>query len=406
MDDNNLYHPHSNPEPAAPNSEGVSQNVASEPSGDDFIHTNGDSWGIGAEPAHTTPNTVGIKPSSPPISPYNPMGNGHHASSSSRQHSPARSKSPGSTSIRSWGSGKRQSVVASPPPQVHDYNHPPPARSIYDPPIIPPSQRTASPSVMSIRSTTSKNAYDAYIPSNGTDAFAARDRSMSNASLLSVSSSTHDPYAPSLYPQSRQQSVDDTIHGAAFQNGSSDHSFTPSSYGSQVLSTGPRPTHTPYAPSPSLLGTNDPLGRASARIPVISFGFGGRIVTCFHGSSSLNTGFDVALSSRPSTDIHFRVLNKVIPESALDASSAQFPGPLFSDPGTPSTSIIGSGAAAQTKAKKARVIKYLEERAEEISQGIGYLQQGNTDGQNAQAKHVLVKLLKVMVENDGRLSGR
>lgn len=396
------------PGPIEPTLEDISQAVDTEIPGDEFSRAYGESLEANqSEPTQIIPSNVDTKPPSPHAQTYHPVGNGHSSNPSSRQQSPVRAKSPGSTSIRSWGSGKRQSVIASPPPpQAYDYSHPPAARSMYDPPVIPPSQRTASPSVMSVRSIASVNAYDSYGSSNGLDSLANRDRSMSNASLLSVSSSVHDPYAPSLHSQSRQQSVDDTIHGTAFHPGSSDHSFASTSYGSQVLSTGPRPTHTPYAPSPSLSGTNDPLGRTSARIPVFSFGFGGRIVTCFHGSSSLNTGFDVALSSRPSTDVHFRVLNKVIPESALNPSAAQFPGPLFSDPGTPSTSIIGSGAAAQTKAKKARVIKYLEERAEEISQSIGYLSQGNTESQNAQAKHVLVKLLKVMVEHDGRLSGR
>ena len=405
------YHPQ--PGPAVPVSDGVAQSIDPEVSETVPSQENGEPMGSPQlEPVQTVSDTVESKPSSPPMSPRRALGNGASIHPPSRQQSPVRAKSPGSASIRSWGSGsgsgKRPSVVGSPPPPVHDYSHPAPARSAYDPPVIPPSHRTASPSVMSIRSTTSRSAYDPYAPSiasNGSGPLAARDRSMSNASSLSVSSSVHDPYAPSLYSQSRQQSMDETLHGSIFQPGSVD-SFAPSSYGSQVLSTGPRPTHAPYAPSPSLSGTNDPLGRTSARIPVFSFGFGGRIVTCFHGSSSLNTGFDVALSSRPSTDVHLRVLHKVIPESALNESSAQFPGPLFSDPGTPTASLISTGAAAQTKAKKARVIKYLEERAEEISQGLGYLQQGNTEGQNAQAKHVLVKLLKVMVENDGRLHGR
>lgn len=394
------YQPQS--EPNAPVIESVPENPDPEVPVNEFIHGNGHS--THPEPAQATHDEVDVKPSSRPVSPYHPHGKGYSASPSSRHHSPVRTKSPGSASVRSWGSGKRQSAVASPPPQVPEYNHPPPVRSAYDPPILPPSHRTSSPSVMSIRSSTSKHAYDPYVPSTNADPLAARDRSMSNASLLSVASS-HDPYAPSLHSQSRSQSMDDTIHGTTIHSGSTDHSFASSSYGSQVL-TAPRPTHTPYAPSPSLLGTNDPLGRTSARVPVISFGFGGRLVTCFHGSSSLNTGFDVALSSRPSTDIHLRVLHKVIPESALNASSAQFPGPLFSDPGTPSTSLISTGAATQIKAKKTRVVKYLDERAEEILQGLGYIQQGITEGQSAQAKHALVKLLKVMVENDGRLSGR
>ena len=137
-----------------------------------------------------------------------------------------------------------------------------------------------------------------------------------------------------------------------------------------------------------------------------SFGFGGKLVTCFHGSSALNTGFDVAMSSRASSVIHVHPLHTAIPQSALDTSAATYPGPLFADPGTPTTTLVRAGASAQVKNKKAQVIKYLEERAEEISQGIGYLHQGTIEGSHAEAKLVMIKLIKIMVENDGKLSGR
>ncbi|KAJ6496726.1 Sec23-binding domain of Sec16-domain-containing protein [Mycena vitilis] len=161
---------------------------------------------------------------------------------------------------------------------------------------------------------------------------------------------------------------------------------------------------TVYAPSPSLLGANDPLSRTSSRAPVFSFGFGGKFLTCFHGAS-MNTGFDVALSSRNSTGVNIRQLNKIIPQSALEVSSASFPGPLFSDPGTPTTGLVRTTASTQSKAKKTRLVKYLTDRAEEISQGIGYLHAGSAEGRQAEGKLVLVKLLKILVENDGRLSG-
>ncbi|KAG7092495.1 hypothetical protein E1B28_008846 [Marasmius oreades] len=163
-------------------------------------------------------------------------------------------------------------------------------------------------------------------------------------------------------------------------------------------------THAPYAPSPSLLGTNDPLGRTSAHVPVFSFGFGGRIVTCFHGADKLSTGFDVALASRNSTGVQIRVLNKIIPESALDLSPS-FPGPLFSDPGTPTTGLVRPGASAQIKNKKIRLLKYLSDRAEEISLGLGYLHTGSPEKRQAEGKLVLVQLLKIMIEHDGKLVG-
>ncbi|KAI6099871.1 Sec23-binding domain of Sec16-domain-containing protein [Pisolithus croceorrhizus] len=139
-----------------------------------------------------------------------------------------------------------------------------------------------------------------------------------------------------------------------------------------------------YAPSPSLLGSNDPLGRVSARAPIVSFGFGGKLVP----------GFDVALSSRRTTNITIREVHQVLPEYALEPQAALYPGPLFSDPGSPVTSLVRTGMSSNLKTKKARVIKYLEERAAEMSRGA-----------TSRTKLALVQVLKVMVEHDGVLHG-
>jgi hypothetical protein len=165
-----------------------------------------------------------------------------------------------------------------------------------------------------------------------------------------------------------------------------------------------RPTMTPYAPSPSLMGANDPLGRTSVRIPVFSFGFGGKIVVCFHNEGMLNTGFDVALSSRSSTKVQLRSWKKQIPESVQD-SGAGFPGPLHADPGPPTTRIMKATSSTQAKTKKAQLIKYLSDRIEEITQGLGYQHSGSPEKRMVEGKLILVKLLKIMIENDGRLLG-
>ncbi|KAL0071380.1 hypothetical protein AAF712_001237 [Marasmius tenuissimus] len=217
---------------------------------------------------------------------------------------------------------------------------------------------------------------------------------------------SHDPYAPLRHPRRQMSESDYGSWTPRNDYPSQEASSVPSS----SFSLGPpqdirAPTHTPYAPSPSLLGTNDPLGRTSARVPVFSFGFGGKIVTCFHGADKLSTGFDVALASRNSTGVSIRVLNKVVPESALDLSPSSFPGPLFSDPGTPTSGLVRPGASAQTKSKKTRLLKYLSDRAEEISLGLGYLHTGSPEKRQAEGKLVLVKLLKIMLEHDGKLSG-
>jgi hypothetical protein len=162
-------------------------------------------------------------------------------------------------------------------------------------------------------------------------------------------------------------------------------------------------TNTQYAPSPSLLGSNDPLARTSARAPVVTFGFGGKMVTGFHGMPGLNAGFDVALSSRASSELKVHVLHKLLPASALSSPSSSYPGPLLCDSGTPSLSLVRPSLSAQTKAKKTAIVAYLSSRANEIDQGLGYL--SNLEKRAAQGTLILVKLLKIMVENDGRLLG-
>ncbi|KAJ7155946.1 Sec23-binding domain of Sec16-domain-containing protein [Mycena crocata] len=247
-----------------------------------------------------------------------------------------------------------------------------------------------------------------YLPSNQPPAppTLPRNRSASSGSIYSTSlSSPEQPYAPSLHGHGTQQRSE-TDYGNYVSRYNYSSPGEASAYdlpASQEIIMKPVQA-TAYAPSPSLLGANDPLGRTSSRAPVFSFGFGGKFLTCFHGAS-MNTGFDVALSSRNSTGIHIRQLNKIIPQSALEVSCATYPGPLFSDPGTPTTGLVRTTASTQTKTKKTRLVKYLTDRAEEISQGIGYLHAGSVEGRQAEGKLVLVNLLKVLVENDGRLTG-
>ncbi|KAJ7774593.1 Sec23-binding domain of Sec16-domain-containing protein [Mycena maculata] len=225
-------------------------------------------------------------------------------------------------------------------------------------------------------------------------------------SIYSVAStSPEQPYAPPQYGHGAQQrsESDYGAYVSRYNYGAPNEASPHDPPASQEIIMKPlQPTA--YAPSPSLLGANDPLGRTSSRAPVFSFGFGGKLLTCFHGAS-MNTGFDVALSSRNSTGIQIRQLKNIIPQSALEVSSASYPGPLFSDPGTPTTSLVRTTSSAQSKAKKTKLAKYLTDRAEEISQGIGYLHAGSVEGRQAEGKLVLVNLLKVLVENDGRLSG-
>ncbi|KAG2030125.1 vesicle coat trafficking protein Sec16 mid-region-domain-containing protein, partial [Suillus americanus] len=127
------------------------------------------------------------------------------------------------------------------------------------------------------------------------------------------------------------------------------------------------------------------------------------MIMCFHSSSDLITGYYVALSSHHSTDVRVHVLHKLLPKFALEPSAATYPGPLFSDPGTP-VSIVHTGASSQVKTKKTCIVKYLEDQIEEISCGTTYMSDG-TEKQCTEGKLVLVvKLLKIMVGNDGALT--
>lgn len=229
-----------------------------------------------------------------------------------------------------------------------------------------------------------------------------KSSSPSNSALNSL----EDPYAPTHFQVHRETEYGlstDPNYTSPTQNNLRKPMLT-TTYGHHLPhDVAVAPPYTPYAPSPSLIGSNDPLARTTANIPIVSFGFGGRLVTCFHGADSLNTGFDVALSARNSTSLKIRGLKKFIPESVLDSPGGLYPGPLLSDPGTPTTSIVRTGMSTQTKTKKSRVIKYLDGRGNEIHQGIGYLT--GMEKRKAEGKLVLVKLLKVMVEHDGKLVG-
>ncbi|KAH7341112.1 Sec23-binding domain of Sec16-domain-containing protein [Rhizoctonia solani] len=212
-----------------------------------------------------------------------------------------------------------------------------------------------------------------------------------------------DIYAPRRDSRAREQSEQSDYEGSngytSRYNYSSAEPYQPG---------GKSATPAAYQPTS---GGVDPLGRHDSRAPIISFGFSGRLVSSFPGLSELTGGFDVSLG-RKAAPIQVRTLHKIVPESAVETSSAVFPGPLFSDPGSPtkglvSVSVGGSGA----KTKKAAVLKYLGERAEEIERGLGYLAvdagsaPGPSERSKAEGKLVIVNLLKIMVENEGKLTG-
>lgn len=165
---------------------------------------------------------------------------------------------------------------------------------------------------------------------------------------------------------------------------------------------------TAYAPQDSFTLADDPLGRASEkfkRVPIFSFGFGGKICVAYpilgtgrgaYGGGVLN---EAAVEGDGRT-VWVKPLNEIVPESALKASTTPFPGPTFLDPATPKST---AGAAT----KKAAVLAYLDARATETEHSLGWLR-GKGDDRRFRAeegKAVLMRLLAVMVANEGRLMG-
>jgi len=285
---------------------------------------------------------------------------------------------PSSPSVNGYGSrpGSLRSSLESTRPHIPQYDYPLPVRS------SSPASISSQPGshISSALKSEYGSSYDPYAPSNRTQ----------SATSGTISSVTSDPYTPH-----RQSSE---LQDHASYDPKFGHPDRPSSRTETLLVTSAYPT---YAPSPSLLGTNDPLGRASARIPVLSFGFGGKVVTCFHGADMSSAGFDVALSSRQSREVHIRSLHKLVPQSALEDTAVVYPGPLFGDPGSPTVSLVRSGAPT----RKAKVVKYLEDRITELSSVVAYASTGLLERGRSEGKLALFSLLKVMVENDGKLNG-
>ncbi|KAF9518189.1 hypothetical protein BS47DRAFT_324942 [Hydnum rufescens UP504] len=161
-----------------------------------------------------------------------------------------------------------------------------------------------------------------------------------------------------------------------------------------------------YAPSPSVNAADDL--RSSARIPIFCFGFGGKVASCFHSQLDATAGFDVSFTGRRSSPIQIRLLNKLISPSALEPSTSEFPGPLFTGSSGPAMALVRTTASNTSKSKKASVVKYLAERVEEVQRGLGYLSSARDsviDKRSAEGRAILLKLLSVMVENDGKICG-
>jgi len=325
-----------------------------------------------------------------------------------------------STSPDSTRSSHQSEVVANPQAPYDPYNPANRPRQNTQPSYAEPHQRPSS-----------TTPWDPYAPptSNKTPAKPAQSSYATYVPMQPAGSvngiaappvpNQYDPYAPQQHRSASRQSH--VSYDATYSS--------PPTYGYQPIAPPERAAtlpadldstggyanvlasynQGPYAPSPSLLGTNDPLGRTSVRVPVISFGFGGKLVSCFHSAGDSVIGFDVNLTSRQSTTVSIHTLHEVIPASAMDSSESSYPGPLYLDPGSAGISLartVGVSSSSNAKAKKTMISKWLEEQAEELSRSIAHIAVGSQDRYDTEGRLALLRLLKVMVDHDGQLSGR
>lgn len=267
-----------------------------------------------------------------------------------------------------------------------------------------PVSRSSSPQTF-VRPAADPYAPASYSPPSAeqTNVAPSRMRSMSSTSTFSQTS-IYDPYAPTRSNTIHEEQTITSMY-------SPPNLYLPPSQAAPIRSSvekpySPPPITGPYAPSPSLSGTNDPLGRTRVRVPLIQFGFGGKILTCFHSSPLLETGYDYNIAPNKSTDVTIRLLHKLLPDSSADASTVGFPGPLFGDSSSPATTLAITSTANAAKTKKTKVLTYLDERAKELEQGSGYHAVGSPERRRTEGKLVLVRLLHAMIENDGHISGR
>lgn len=175
----------------------------------------------------------------------------------------------------------------------------------------------------------------------------------------------------------------------------------------------------------------------SATIPIASFGIGGKLVNYFptsrgsSGADGVEGGANAANvygsysynSSSYPTAVKIQALSSHVPSSAYASAfdPLTFPGPIFEGAAGTNALSRATGGASANKTKKAALIKHLDERIQELSAGIGYLRRrpsfsgsatGSNNGASEQGaelearrtedKVLLLRLLRLLVENDGQ----
>ncbi|GAA5877989.1 hypothetical protein JCM1840_000133 [Sporobolomyces johnsonii] len=152
------------------------------------------------------------------------------------------------------------------------------------------------------------------------------------------------------------------------------------------------------------------LGLERRTAPVVSFGFGGRMLVVFPNGGRPSFGIDsanpygsaAAAAAQPSTPstVHVRKLAELLPPS----DGPPFPGPIFLD-----------GGKANAGKKRKEAMAWLGQRIDELEKEVSYAQGAAPPGfggghaedtrKRLETRLLLVKLVKVLVENEGKLIG-
>lgn len=156
--------------------------------------------------------------------------------------------------------------------------------------------------------------------------------------------------------------------------------------------------------------------RRSAKIPLACFSIDGKLATYFPTSLAdqggdaygLNGNFGLGHDSSQ-TNVTIRALSAVIPSTtyATSMKPLQFPGPLFEMGSGTQLSALGratGASSASNKAKKAILIKHLQEAVSELASGLGYLNaQQSPESSRIEDRIVLVRILSAVLEHDGNM---
>lgn len=203
-----------------------------------------------------------------------------------------------------------------------------------------------------------------------------------------------------LYADTRNPTLEQTVKDPI--GNLDDHSDSPA-HGFQAVYD---PYSVPTEPTPTKQVSDAGLPRRLAddsqrpAIPVAKFTFNGKLMTCFPQSSSQTSTYGAPYSeaSSSSAAVKLQRISELLPNDAslLEA----FPGPLYQDQSA-------SSASAKTK-KRRDVLAWLDSRVEEANLTVNYIGAGGDTAQRyeAEGKAVLLRVIKALLENDGRLHGR